>query len=96
MDVLSFYSERDVIPQYYDVVLKGRGAKDVDSEEMLDYINTTKSFDSSVAYDWSRQLSEVLANNILRGTKDVSSLVEQYEEIIAKQIEATMSNVFEN
>ena len=94
LDVLSFYSERDILPVYYDVVLKGRGARDVDSEEMLDLINSTKAFDASVAYDWSRQLSEVLSTQILKGIKDVSSLVEQYEEPIAKKIEETMKNVY--
>ena len=95
LDVLSFYSERDVLPEYYDVVLKGRGAKDTQSLEMLDYINESKTFDASVAYGWSRQLSEVLSNTILNGVTDVSSLITQYEEMIDTNIKATMDKVFE-
>ena len=96
LDVLSFYSERDVLPEYYDVVLKGRGAKDAQSTEMLDYINASKSFDASIAYGWSRQLSEVLSKTILNGVTDVSSLIGTYDEMIREKIEETMNGVFED
>lgn len=94
LDALSFYSDRDVLPEYYDVVLKGRGAKDTESTAMLDLINDTKSFDASIAYDWSRQFSEVLSNQLLNGVTDVSSLIDSYEDLIANQIDKTMSTIF--
>ena len=94
LDVLSFYSERDVLPEYYDIVLKGRGAKDNESVEMLDYINESKSFDASIAYGWSRQFSEVLSTAILNGVTDVSSMVDSYETIISEQIQKTMDSIF--
>ena len=96
LDVLSFYSERDVLPEYYDAVLKGRGAKDVQSTEMLDYINASKSFDASIAYGWSRQFSEVLSKTILNGVTDVSSLIGTYDDMIRENIEETMNGVFED
>ena len=94
LDALSFYSDRDVMTEYYDIVLKGRGAKDTESTAMLDLINETKSFDASIAYGWSRQFSEVLSNSILNGVTDVTSLIETYEEMIATEIDKTMSTVF--
>ena len=94
LDVLSFYSERDVLPEYYDVVLKGRGARDDESTKMLDVINESKSFDASIAYGWSRQFSEVLSNAVLNGVQDVSSLVDSYETIISEQIQQTMDTIF--
>jgi hypothetical protein len=96
LDVLSFYSERDVLPEYYDVVLKGRGAKDAQSVEMLDYINGSKSFDASIAYGWSRQFSEVLSGTIQQGVSDVSSLIGTYNDMIKENIAATMEDVFKD
>ena len=93
LDALSFYSERDVLPEYYNTVLKGRGASDVSSSKMLDLINETKSFDASIAYGWSRQFSEVLSNAVLNGVTDVSSLIEQYETMISENINKTLESI---
>ena len=94
LDALSFYSSRDVLPEYYDVVLKGRGTNDSNSIKMLDLINDTKSFDASIAYGWSRQFSEVLSETILLGVTDVSSLVGTYEEMITNNIKDTMDAIY--
>ena len=96
LDALSFYSERDVLPEYYDKVLKGRGVKDADSSAMLDLINETKTFDASIAYGWSRQFSEVVSTTILAGVTDVSSLIEQYDEMIAENIKETMDSIYQD
>ena len=96
LDALSFYSERDVLPVYYDTVLKGRGAKDAESVEMLDIINQTKSFDASIAYGWSRQFSEVLSNTILQGVTDVSSLIGTYETMITTNIKDTLDKIYKD
>ena len=96
LDALSFYSDRDVLPVYYDTVLKGRGAKDSESLEMLDYINRTKSFDASIAYGWSRQYSEVLSNTILQGIVDVASIVETYDEMIGNSIKESLAKIYKD
>ena len=96
LDALSFYSERDVLPEYYDKVLKGRGVKDADSSEMLDLINESKTFDASIAYGWSRQFSEVVSSMILAGVTDVSSLIAQYDEMITENIKETMDSIYQD
>lgn len=96
LDVLSYYSQRDVLPDYYDVVLKGRGAKDQESTEMLDYINESKSFDASIAYGWTNQFVEHLSSLLLNGVTDVSGMVATYIDPITQLIEETMNAVFEN
>ena len=95
LDALSFYSERDVLPEYYDTVLKGRGTSDNQSIKMLDLINESKSFDASIAYGWSRQFSEVLSNAVLNGVTDVSSMIETYEGMISENIKATLESILE-
>ena len=95
LDVLSFYSERDVLPEYYDTVLKGRGTSDNMSIRMLDLINETKSFDASIAYGWTRQFSEVLSQAVLNGVGDVSSMIETYEGTITENIKTTLESIQE-
>ena len=95
LDALSFYSERDVLPEYYDTVLKGRGTSDSQSMKMLDLINKTKSFDASIAYGWSRQFSEVLSKALLNGVTDVSSMAETYEGQITENIKTTLESILE-
>ena len=96
LDALSFYSDRDVLPAYYDTVLKGRGAKDAESVKMLDLINQTKSFDASIAYGWSRQFSEVLSSTILAGVTDVSSLIATYDTMITGNIKETLDKIYKD
>lgn len=96
LDVLSFYSDRDVLPQYYDTVLKGRGAKDSESVEMLDLINQTKSFDASIAYGWSRQYSEVLSNTIQQGIVDISSIVASYDGLVENIIKDYLTKLYKD
>ena len=94
LDALSFYSERDVLPEYYDTVLKGRGAVDQQSIRMLDLINQSRTFDASIAYGWSRQFSEVLSNTIFEGVTDVSSLSSTYESMITENIKNTLDSIY--
>ncbi|MBQ7383455.1 MAG: hypothetical protein IJV72_01515 [Clostridia bacterium] len=96
LDALSFYSDRDVLPVYYDTVLKGRGAKDAESVEMLDVINQTKSFDASIAYGWSREFSERVSETILQGVTDVSSLIASYDSTITTNIKDTLDKIYKD
>ena len=95
LDVLSFYSDQEVLPVYYDQVLRGRGTYDFDSWEMLDIINETRCFEVSIAYGWSRQFVEVVSGLVFQGNGSAASVQpESYEEMIKKNIENTMKAVF--
>lgn len=95
LDVLSYFSDQEVLPIYYDQVLRGRGTSDADSWEMLDIINETRCFDVSIAYGWSRQFVEVVSNLIFRGNGSAASVQpESYNEVIQQEIDKTMKAVF--
>lgn len=74
LDVLSYYSDQDVLPIYYDKVLRGRGAKDPDSYEMLEVINQSRCFEASIAYGWSRQFVEVVSDLVFKGNGSAASI----------------------
>ncbi|MBQ7338314.1 MAG: hypothetical protein IJW40_07665 [Clostridia bacterium] len=50
MDALGAESKQSVVPQYYEVVLKGRTTRDEESREMLDIIRDNLHFDFGFVY----------------------------------------------
>lgn len=99
LDVLSYYSDQDVLPIYYDKVLRGRGAKDPDSYEMLEVINQSRCFEASIAYGWSRQFVEVVGDLLFKGNGSAASIQpnEGYggtTGMIQTNIDNTMKAVF--
>ncbi|MBQ3639855.1 MAG: hypothetical protein II955_04985, partial [Clostridia bacterium] len=99
LDVLSYYSDQDVLPIYYDKVLRGRGAKDPDSYEMLEVINQSRCFEPSIAYGWSRQFVEVVSDLLFKGNGSAASIQpnEGYggtTGMIQTNIDNTMKAVF--
>lgn len=99
LDVLSYYSDQDVLPIYYDKVLQGRGAKDLDSCEMLDIINESRCFEASIAYGWSEQFVEVVSGLVFQGNGSAASIQpsEGYggsDGIIQTNIDNTLKAIF--
>lgn len=95
LDVLSYYSDQEVLPIYYDRVLRGRGTSDMDSWEMLDIINETRCFEVSIAYGWSRQFVEVVSNLVFQGNGSAASVQPgSYKDVIDENIKSTMKAVF--
>ncbi len=56
LSALSELSMKKVTPEYYEVQLKTRYARDNESEEMLDIIFGTRTFDLGATYDWGGML----------------------------------------
>lgn len=96
LDVLSFYSERDVLPEYYDVVLKGRGAHDPESVEMLDRINSTRVYDAGVVYGWTEEFISELCTVVLSGNTTPGSLIAKYETKVPGLIQKTLDTIYKD
>ena len=94
LDVLSFYSERDVLPEYYDTVLKGKGAKDFESMEMLDKINSTRVYDAGVVYGWTSDFISETCKKLLTGDTEMGSLIGKYEPKVPKAIQKTLDAIY--
>ena len=52
LEVMAGYSSDTIIPALIDVSLKSKFARDNDSEEMLEIVFKTKTFDLGVEYQW--------------------------------------------
>lgn len=62
MESLSFLGYRDVVPQYYDNVLKYKVSRDEDSARMIDIIRENIVFDTGLNYDTTNIAGQVMAN----------------------------------
>ena len=52
VEALAMYSQKLVTPEFYEKQLQGRDARDNESEEMLDLIFATRSFDMGPIFNW--------------------------------------------
>lgn len=52
VEALAMESQKRVTPEFYDIQLKYRDARDTESAEMLDLIFATRSFDLGPIYNW--------------------------------------------
>lgn len=87
LEILNYRSYHDVIPTYYDICLKGKGARDEASAEMLDLI-----FSSRVTDIGDSTLCDVIRDNFMykmmvNGKRDLVSTVEKNVKNINKRLD---------
>ena len=86
LEVLNYHSYHDVIPAYYDVALKTKGARDEESAAMLDLI-----FQARVIDIGDSTLCDVIRDNFIyqqmkNNKRDLASTVARQEKTIAKRL----------
>ena len=72
MEALSYYGRTILLYQYYDVVMKGRIARDQDSREMLDIIFDASYFDIGACNNFGN-INSVFRSSAATGTNMFSS-----------------------
>ena len=90
LELLGYYSYYEVYPDFYDVVIQGRGTRDAESKEMLEIAFANRTYDLGMIYD-----PVGFADKVLRytqtGNSNVASFFEQYQS----QLEAAMDDLNE-
>ncbi len=87
LEILNYRSYHDVIPAYYEVALKTKGARDEESAAMLDLI-----FNARVIDIGDSTLCDVIRDNFIfqmmkSNKRDLASTVAKQEKAIAKRLE---------
>ena len=91
LDVLGAESKNTLTPAYYDVYLKGKSARDDESQVSLDIIFNSIRYDIGYCYDWAGY-----ASLPLRLITDLNpNFVSEYEKI-AKDAEAQMQTTIDS
>jgi hypothetical protein len=86
LESLAGESHYTVKPAYYDIALKGKYARDEESEEMLDLILSTRTYDIGWYYAIGGYNEEIM--NLFRQYKtDFTSMYQKYETKAGKDID---------
>ncbi len=92
LEALAAKSMYTLTPAYYDISLKGKYTRDIESTEMLDIILATRTYDLGWYYEIGGYNEQVM--NMLRNFKDeFSSMYAKYEKNALKKID-TINEAF--
>ncbi|MBQ7337414.1 MAG: hypothetical protein IJW40_03060 [Clostridia bacterium] len=79
IEVLSYYSYYNIYPQFYEVVIQGRGTRDEESRQMLNLIFSTRTYDLGLVYD-PNGFSDKVLRYTANGDTNLSSFVATWQD----------------
>ncbi len=94
-EVLNAESWKTVIPAYYDVALKVKATRDIESVEMIDLVVNSRKFDFGYIYDGWGGPSFILSGLVQAKNADFESTYAKKEKGITKQYQKVI-DFFEN
>ena len=91
LELLAAKGKEMIMPDYYDVSLKSKGARDEESSASLDIIFTNRMYDIGVVYGWGGAANALKSPNV-----QLASTYEKYEKLTRKTMEKALENMLEN
>ena len=86
LEALASESAKSVIPEYYEKVLKGKGTRDSESEDMLDIIYNNRVYDLGDTY-WCESLRDGIFKTMFeKGDRGLASNVAKVKDKVNKAI----------
>ncbi|MCQ2431520.1 MAG: hypothetical protein MJ175_02825 [Clostridia bacterium] len=95
MEAMADISQYILTPAYYDITLKGKSVRDQESEEMIDLILATRSYDLGPIFQWGSGFS--IFNSAT--DKKIGTFASQYEKgekSMVKAIDKYIADISEN
>ncbi|MCL1792811.1 MAG: extracellular solute-binding protein [Oscillospiraceae bacterium] len=90
LSAMGYYSQKYVMPAYYDVSITNKLIRDEDSLEMLNLILDNRTYDLAYIYDWGGTIG-IFGNILYSGRADTfASEFEKKENVIAAAIQKTI------
>lgn len=91
LEALASESLKTVVPAYYDVALKVRNTRDVESEEILDLIFAGRVFDLGDALWTSNIRDGIFAPMFTNNDRNLASKLESFREIVNNQVDIAIT-----
>lgn len=88
LEVLAAKGREMILPEYYDVSLKSKGARDEESAASLDIIFTNRMYDLGVVFGWGGVVSALKSTDV-----NLASLYKRYENITNKAMNKAISDM---
>jgi len=86
-ELLASESRKQVLPAYFDVLLGGKIARDVETKEMLDVIFSTCVYDFGLNFSTYHELLYIVPKLLSQKSTDVASFVEKRTKGLQKQFD---------
>jgi hypothetical protein len=90
MEAFACEGGKTVVPAFYDTILKNKMARDVDSEEILDYIFGNIAFDTGNLFNFGG-FTVNLCNMSQKADTNIASFIEKNKPLM----ETAISNILE-
>lgn len=91
IDALTYASQQEVVPEFFDGYLAHKGLRDEDSYEMLQIMESTMCMDVGVVYNWCVDLVNKM-NQSIRSRSPLASLIQSNKEAINTTIDEFIDN----
>ncbi len=92
LEAMAAQSAQTITPAYNETLLKRKYSRDNESEEMLDIITSTRSYDMASVFGWGG-LETVLTNLLTKGSMDLVSSYTAVEKGTNTTIEKAMASL---
>ena len=86
IELLSYYSYYNVYPDFYDVVIQGRGTRDAESKEMLEIIFNSRTYDLGLLYD-PNSVSDAILRYPINNDTNIASFLASWEDRLDSAID---------
>jgi hypothetical protein len=95
MDALSYISNRDIGPLYFDVITTNRDLRNDESVDMLHIIRDSRYIDIGVSYGWTfNNVYAQVRDAVNGGNSDIASILEANRGVVQANIERTIDTLF--
>lgn len=94
LEAMAYLGYQDVLPQYYEKVLKGKGTRDTESEEMLDIIFNNVKLEFTQIYSSAfgdQQAPSMMLRMAFKDNKELSSMWASREEMYDAKMKELIS-----
>lgn len=92
LEALGYYSQRLMMPAFYDVTVTHKLTRDEDSVEMLDIILNNRVYDLATIYNWGNILN-IFETIYSRAENNFASAFERSEANINRMLERTLDEL---
>jgi len=93
LEAMGYYSQKYVMPAYYDITVTNKLMRDDDSLEMMEFMFNNRQFDLAYFYEWGG-INDILYNLSFSGKADtIVSQLEKNDGKIQKGIQKTLEEL---
>lgn len=96
LEAMAYYGYQDILPEYYEKALKGKGARDDESAEMLDIIYNSVGFEFTQIYSGvfgNQQAPSMMLRMAFKNNQELASMWAERENLYKETMEKLIATL---